>query len=125
MNGDAEEGWEDCDNIELKGRDLTQFRGLAARPNYLAQDRVDIMYTTKEVCRQMSKPTVGAWKALKKLLQTQKPGPPKSLEIIKKKYYRLRNQDLPKSLESINVEFCWCPDGFGSRRPARKRTPKA
>ena len=34
-------------------------RKLAARANYLAADRPDIMYAVKEICRWMAKPTVG------------------------------------------------------------------
>ena len=43
------------------------FRSIAARATYLSQDRSDIMYATKEICRKMSSPTVGAWKSLKRL----------------------------------------------------------
>ena len=44
-----------------------KFRRIGARANYLAQDRPDIMYSVKEICRQMSKPTVGGWKRMKRL----------------------------------------------------------
>jgi hypothetical protein len=42
---------------ELPERDFTRFRALAARANYLAADRIDVLYAAKEVCRFMSKPT--------------------------------------------------------------------
>ena len=45
----------------------TKFRGLAARANYLAADRVDIIYTAKEVCRLMAKLTDVTQSALKRL----------------------------------------------------------
>ena len=35
---------------ELEGSEVRQFRGGAARANYLAQDRPDICYPTKELC---------------------------------------------------------------------------
>ena len=35
----------------------TEFRGLAARANYLSLDRPDIQFATKEICREMAKPT--------------------------------------------------------------------
>ena len=40
----------------LEGQDITTFRGLAARANYLALDRPDLQYAAKEICREMSKP---------------------------------------------------------------------
>ena len=52
---------------ELPADQATLYRSVAARANYLAQDRPDLMYGAKEVCRFMAKPTVGAWKALKRL----------------------------------------------------------
>ena len=45
----------------------TQYRGLVARANYLAQDRADIGFAVKELCRYMSKPRVCDWEALKRL----------------------------------------------------------
>ena len=45
------------DKVELAGRDVTRFRGLAARINYLALDRSAIQFASKEVCREMCKPT--------------------------------------------------------------------
>ena len=52
----------------------TRFRALAARANYLAADRVDVIYAAKEVCGFMAKPTDLALQALKRL-GTSKPGP--------------------------------------------------
>ncbi len=37
--------------MRLQGVDERQFRGVAARANYLALDRPDIQYAVKEVCR--------------------------------------------------------------------------
>ena len=47
----------EADSVELAGKDVTLFRGLAARINYLALDRSDIQFASKEVCREMCKPT--------------------------------------------------------------------
>ena len=44
----------------------TEYRGLAARMNYLAMDRADIQFATKEICREMSAPTVGGRRRLKR-----------------------------------------------------------
>ena len=35
----------------------TEFRGLAARANYLSADRIDLQFSAKEICRFMSSPT--------------------------------------------------------------------
>ena len=51
----------------LGGREATRYRALVARANYLAQDRPDIGYATKELCREMSKPTIRGMEALKRL----------------------------------------------------------
>ena len=51
----------------LSSSDASKFRGLAARANYLASDRTDLMYSVKEICRHMANPTVGALKKLKRL----------------------------------------------------------
>ena len=45
----------------------TRLRGLAARANFLAADRQDIVYSAKEICRFMAKPTELATQALKRL----------------------------------------------------------
>ena len=44
-----------------------EYRAAAARANYLAQDRCDIQFAAKEVCRGMSAPTKGNFKALRRL----------------------------------------------------------
>jgi hypothetical protein len=43
------------------------YRSIVARGNYLAQDRLDIRYTVKELCRKMSKPSSWDWARAKKL----------------------------------------------------------
>ena len=55
------------DSGEPPGNRNTAFRGAAARGNYLAADRLDVQFGSKEVCRWMSKPSVHAWKALKRV----------------------------------------------------------
>ena len=52
---------------ELGTREAREFRGLAARANYLAQDRPDIQYAAKEVCRGMARPLKMHVKALRRL----------------------------------------------------------
>ena len=55
------------DKVPLSGADVTMFRGLAARCNYLALDRPDILYASKEICREMAKPVVGSLNKLRRL----------------------------------------------------------
>ena len=51
----------------LEGDKIIAYRQLAARANYMAQDRPDIQFAVKELCRRMAMPTVGAGKQLKRL----------------------------------------------------------
>ena len=52
---------------ELGAKDARWYRGVAARCNYLAQDRVDLQYATKEASRRMAKPRHTDWSLLKRL----------------------------------------------------------
>lgn len=54
---------------EAVGKGVTLFRGLAARCNYLALDRPDLQYAAKEVCREMSKPSVQSLAKLRRIGQ--------------------------------------------------------
>ena len=45
----------------------TTFRGLSARGNYLSQDRVDINYSTKELCREFAAPANSSFHRLKRV----------------------------------------------------------
>ena len=58
------EEWSDSDIKELDSRKASLYRALAARSNYMAQDRTDIRYSVKEVSRRMSKPRYCDWQAL-------------------------------------------------------------
>jgi hypothetical protein len=51
----------------LDPRSAGIYRSVVARGNYLAQDRLDIRYTVKELCKKMSKPTNWDWMRAKKL----------------------------------------------------------
>jgi len=59
---------EDPENdVALVGAEATKFRAIAARANYLALDRPDIQFSTKEICRSMSAPKQSDWVKLKRL----------------------------------------------------------
>ena len=45
----------------------TQYRALTARANYMSQDRADIQFAFKELCRSMSAPDHNAWERSERL----------------------------------------------------------
>ncbi len=49
------------------GEQIKIFRSVVARANYISQDRPDIQYATKELCRRMAGPTAADWNSLKRL----------------------------------------------------------
>ena len=55
------------DETLLTGTDITQYRSLTMRANYLSLDRPDIAYATKELARGMQNPTQGHYSGLKRL----------------------------------------------------------
>ena len=58
------------DDEELNDKEeIKKFRGVAARMNYLAQDRPDIAFAAKEVCREMAKPTTGSWRRARRIVR--------------------------------------------------------
>ena len=55
---EGEKPWlQEEDECPLSGKEETKYRALAARANYLAVDRADIQFATKEICRAMATPT--------------------------------------------------------------------
>ena len=52
------------DDVPLTGTDITNYRGLIARCNYIASDRPDRNFAIKECCREMSAPTARPLKQL-------------------------------------------------------------
>ena len=54
-------------DVELPPGSHTDFRGLAARANYLSADRIDLQFSAKEICRFMSAPTETSVGALKRM----------------------------------------------------------
>ncbi len=57
-----------CDEDPPLGpAEASTFRALAARANYLAQDRPDIQFAVKEIARRMATPVGRDWSLLKRL----------------------------------------------------------
>ena len=59
-----DEPWEE---EPLGSAEATKFRGLAARANFLTLDCPDLQFPVRQTSREMSAPTVGSWKRLKKI----------------------------------------------------------
>ena len=55
------------DEEKLGSQEAREFRGLAARANHLALDRIDIQYAVKEACRGMAEPTKRDLRKLRRL----------------------------------------------------------
>ena len=53
----------------LSAQDAATYRALAARCNYIAQDRPDISYASKELCRELSEPNQSSVKKLTRLVR--------------------------------------------------------
>ena len=53
--------------FELNPTEATLYRALSARCNYLAQDRCDIAFAAKELCREFAVPTKHSYARLKSL----------------------------------------------------------
>ena len=51
----------------LVGQDITRYRAVTARCNYLGADRPDFVFAIKEACREMSSPTTGSIRRLKRI----------------------------------------------------------
>ena len=58
---------EEGDDQPLVGEELARYRSVAATANFIAQDRPDVKFAVKELCRDMAKPTFASWRKMKKL----------------------------------------------------------
>ena len=67
MNEDKNSVEERMKTNELSKADATAYRGLAARLNYLALDRVDLQFTAKVIAKHMSSPREYDWAAVKRV----------------------------------------------------------
>ena len=53
----------------LSPTEATGFRALSARANYLAQDRPDLAFSTKELCREFAVPNAASFMKLKRVVR--------------------------------------------------------
>ena len=58
---------EEARGLLLEGEEATRYRAVAARLNYLAQDRADLAVPTLKVCSRMANPTEKYFTALKRI----------------------------------------------------------
>ena len=65
VSGSEEEDEED--DIPLVGEDITRYRGVIVRCNHMAAERPDCVFTIKEGCRELSKPTTGSLRRLRRI----------------------------------------------------------
>ena len=65
--GEMDEEHEDEVEEPLGPAEARKYRGIAARLNYLAPDRIDIQYAVKESARAMSSPKASDWPKLHRL----------------------------------------------------------
>ncbi len=79
----------------------TPFRGAAARGNYLAADRIDGMFACKEICRSMAKPSLHAWRALKRFCRY--------LNGAKRLVYTYPQQEVSHIDVYVDTDWAGCP----------------
>ena len=70
------------DDEALMGEDVTKYRSVVARGNFIAQDRPDVRFAVKELCRDMAKPTNRSWRKMKKLARYLK-GHPRVVQKVR------------------------------------------
>ena len=82
----------------LNPDDATMYRALAARCNYLSQDRPDISFASKELCREFNIPCVSSFKKLKRLVRY--------LRGLPRLVYHYDFQSAPKQLDAyVDTDF--------------------
>ena len=59
----------------LEGQDITRYRAVTARCNYLGADRPDCVFAIKEGCREMCSPTTGSLRRLRRIAKYLKAHP--------------------------------------------------
>ena len=63
------------DEEPMAPSEVTRYRGVAARINYVSQDRADLKIAALHVCKTMSSPKRGDWKAVEKIARYLKARP--------------------------------------------------
>ena len=58
---------DDEGDVPLEGGDVTRYQGVIARCNYRVADRPDCVFAIKEGSREVSKPTTGSLRRLRRI----------------------------------------------------------
>ena len=67
VNGEKSEDVQPGDEVELEGKEATEFRAVAARVNYLSLDCPDLQFPIKQCSREIARPNKGSWRKLKRV----------------------------------------------------------
>ena len=70
------------DDAELSWEDLVRYRSVVTTANFNVQDRPDVKFAVKELCRETARPTCASWRKLKKLARYLR-GQPRVVQKIK------------------------------------------
>ena len=89
---------------ELAAEMQTPFRAWAARANYLAADRPDALFSAKEVCRWMARPTTLALAALKRLCRYLRSRP---RLVVRYDYQRASHLDVYSDTDHAGCIRTW------------------
>ena len=93
---------------DLTPAEATAFRALSARANYLAQDRPDIAFSTKELCREFAIPNRNSYLKLKRVVRY--------LVGLPRLVYRYDFQSKPAHLD------CYTDSDFAGCKTSRRST---
>jgi hypothetical protein len=99
---------EENHDVMLERKHATKYRAITARTNYLTQDRLDIKYAVKELCRHMALPRKRDWRKLMRLC--------KYLIGRERFVVRLDYQDIVSKLD------VWTDTDYAGCRETRKST---
>ena len=89
------------ENDRLTPASATQYRALSARINCLSQDRPDVSFAAKELCRDFAAPTTQSWQRLKRVARYLVANP--------RLVYKYRWQYTPKHLQLfVDTDFAGC-----------------
>ena len=96
------------DETPLSQENAIMYRSAVARLNYLSQDRSDIQFATKELCRFMSNPKERDWCRLKRVIR-----------YLKGHARVIINYEYQRRITSVDV---WTDSNYAGCRVTRKST---
>eukprot|EP00973_Karenia_brevis_P048851 6776461-Karenia_brevis.AAC.1 len=67
VNGDSEDKVEEWEEEYLGKAEAKEYRGLAARLNFMSMDWPELQFAIKQCSRDMANPKVISWRALKRV----------------------------------------------------------